>query len=247
MTNGLKTARALDCVCLCAAAAATAACSKETPAADGVASAAASAAVGANGEKYPGAALAVVLQDAEVGRRSDAGGAALVRNQSGLQGKGMGILQEGETVLIVADDDADPMVLEAIKRALEERKVTPHIKFTLRDARRVTKEAGRRPTASAAQGPGHQGGRHLPGDRLDHRAVPRSRGAEGVAEAERRPDLTRSSSRARRRAGPPRRREASGERPRPTGGEDAETGRRGEQAAATTAALRRRRRRSRTS
>src|SRR5262245_56660918 len=41
-----------------------------------------------------------------------------VRNQSGLQGKGMGILQPGESVLIVANNDADPMVLEAIKRAL---------------------------------------------------------------------------------------------------------------------------------
>jgi hypothetical protein len=54
---------------------------------------------------------------------------ALVRNQSGLQGKGMGILQTGESVLIVAADDADPMVLEAIKRALGERKITPHLKF----------------------------------------------------------------------------------------------------------------------
>src|SRR5439155_184890 len=55
---------------------------------------------------------------------------ALVRNQSGLQGKGMGILQPGESVLIVAANNADPMVLEAIRRALVERKVTPHIKFT---------------------------------------------------------------------------------------------------------------------
>jgi hypothetical protein len=54
----------------------------------------------------------------------------LVRNQSGLQGKGMGILQPGESVLIVVANDGDPMVLEAIKRALEERKITPYIKFT---------------------------------------------------------------------------------------------------------------------
>src|SRR5439155_2367432 len=59
-------------------------------------------------------------------------GAALsfVRNQSGLQGKGMGILQPGESVLIVANNDADPMVLDAIKRALVERKVTAHLKYT---------------------------------------------------------------------------------------------------------------------
>src|SRR6184192_996920 len=55
---------------------------------------------------------------------------ALVRNQSGLQGKGMGILQPGESVLIVANNDADPMVLDSIKRALVERKITPHIKYT---------------------------------------------------------------------------------------------------------------------
>src|SRR3989442_4850391 len=54
----------------------------------------------------------------------------LVRNQSGLQGKGMGILQPGESVLIVVANDGDPMVLDAIKRALEERKITPYIKYT---------------------------------------------------------------------------------------------------------------------
>jgi hypothetical protein len=54
---------------------------------------------------------------------------ALVRNQSGLQGKGMGILAAGDSVLIVANNDADPMVIDAIRRALVERKVTPHIKF----------------------------------------------------------------------------------------------------------------------
>src|SRR3989442_15510130 len=54
----------------------------------------------------------------------------LVRNQSGLQGKGMGILQAGESVLIVVANDGDPMVIDAITRALEERKITPHIKYT---------------------------------------------------------------------------------------------------------------------
>lgn len=54
---------------------------------------------------------------------------AFVRNQSGLQGKGMGILQAGEAVLVVAANDADPMVLDAIRRALVERKITPHFKF----------------------------------------------------------------------------------------------------------------------
>src|SRR5919201_1999809 len=54
---------------------------------------------------------------------------SFVRNQSGLQGKGMGILREGDAVLIVANNDGDPMVLDAIKRALVERKITPHMKF----------------------------------------------------------------------------------------------------------------------
>ena len=55
---------------------------------------------------------------------------ALVRNRSGLQGNGMGILKEGESVLIVVNNaNADPMVLEALDRALKERKVIPHIKF----------------------------------------------------------------------------------------------------------------------
>ncbi len=54
----------------------------------------------------------------------------LVRNQSGFQGKGMGVVQPGESVMIVANTNSDPMVLEAIKRALMERKITPHIKFT---------------------------------------------------------------------------------------------------------------------
>src|SRR4029077_13566694 len=54
---------------------------------------------------------------------------SFVRNQSGLQGKGMGILQPGESVLVVASNEADPMVLDAIKRALVERKITPHMKF----------------------------------------------------------------------------------------------------------------------
>jgi hypothetical protein len=77
---------------------------------------------------------------------------AFVRNQSGLQGKGMGILQAGESVLVVANNDADPMVLEAIKRSLVERKITPHIKFVYEingetkekaDARAKERERGR--------------------------------------------------------------------------------------------------------
>src|SRR3954451_5407766 len=54
----------------------------------------------------------------------------LVRNQSGLQGKGLGILAAGDSVLLVPGGNADPMVLDAINRALQERKITAHIKRT---------------------------------------------------------------------------------------------------------------------
>ena len=54
----------------------------------------------------------------------------LVRNTSGFQGKGMGILQSGEAVLIVPTASADPMVVDAITRALKERKITPHVKYS---------------------------------------------------------------------------------------------------------------------
>jgi len=54
----------------------------------------------------------------------------LARNTSGFLGVGMGVLKAGESVLLVPTADADPMVLEAIKRALAERKITVHVKFT---------------------------------------------------------------------------------------------------------------------
>jgi hypothetical protein len=54
----------------------------------------------------------------------------LVRNTSGFQGKGLGILEAGDEVLLVPTEAADPMVMEAITRALEERKIKPHVKFT---------------------------------------------------------------------------------------------------------------------
>src|SRR5205809_4316755 len=72
---------------------------------------------------------------------------SFVRNQSGLQGKGMGILQAGESVLIVAANDADPMVLEAIKRALVERKITPHMKFVYEMSGETRAQAEARQTA----------------------------------------------------------------------------------------------------
>jgi hypothetical protein len=68
----------------------------------------------------------------------------LVRNKSGFLGVGMGVLQSGESVLIVPTAKADPMVLEAIKRALVERKITAHYKFTYEFLGQTKEEALRR-------------------------------------------------------------------------------------------------------
>jgi hypothetical protein len=73
---------------------------------------------------------------------------ALARNTSGFQGKGMGILQPGEGVLIVPTAGADPMVVEAIKRALIERKITPHIKYSHEFLGRTAAEVTRGQAAS---------------------------------------------------------------------------------------------------
>ena len=54
----------------------------------------------------------------------------LVRNKSGFLGVGMGVVQAGETILIVPTLDSDPMVVDAVTRALSERKVTAHVKYT---------------------------------------------------------------------------------------------------------------------
>src|SRR5947199_5851712 len=78
---------------------------------------------------------------------------ALVRNQSGLQGKGMGIVAAGESVLIVANNDADPMGMDAIRRALVERKVTPHIKFVYEMSGETREQGAAR---SGKRGKGHE-------------------------------------------------------------------------------------------
>src|SRR6266516_770248 len=89
----------------------------------------AGARAGAAGEKYPDPRWPSYFKPPKsVDDLMDAA-RSFVRNQSGLQGKGMGILQPGESVLVVAANEADPMVLDAIKRALVERKITPHMKF----------------------------------------------------------------------------------------------------------------------
>jgi hypothetical protein len=53
----------------------------------------------------------------------------IVRNRNGIQGAGMGILQSGDGVLLVPTAEAEPMILDALRRALEERGVKVHIKY----------------------------------------------------------------------------------------------------------------------
>jgi len=47
----------------------------------------------------------------------------LARNKIGFQGGGLGIAQPGETVTFVLGSSAEPMIIEAVKRAMEERGV----------------------------------------------------------------------------------------------------------------------------
>jgi len=137
MMNGLKTSR-VWMLGVCAAAATAAACSKGAPA-PAQADAAASAQVGANGDKYPAPRWPSYFKTPKSVDELMPAARLLVRNQSGLQGKGLGILTPGEKVLIVVADEADPMVIEAVKKALDERKITPYVKYTY-ELKGITKE-----------------------------------------------------------------------------------------------------------
>src|SRR5689334_2598689 len=122
----------LAAVCACGALAlAAAGCGGSAPSSQQESGPAAAARVGpAPGETYPAPRWPSYFKPAKSVEDLMPAARALVRNQSGLQGKGMGILQAGESVLIVANNEADPMVLDAAKRALVERKITPFIKMT---------------------------------------------------------------------------------------------------------------------
>jgi len=104
-------------------------------------SARAAARAGAAGEKYAAPRWPSYFKPPKSADDLMEAARSFVRNQSGLQGKGMGILQPGESVLIVANNDADPMVLEAIRRALVERKITPHMKFVYEMAGETKEQA----------------------------------------------------------------------------------------------------------
>ncbi len=52
---------------------------------------------------------------------------ALARNKSGFQGAGLGVVGSGETVAIVITVEAEDMIVEAIRKALEERGVKVNI------------------------------------------------------------------------------------------------------------------------
>src|SRR5438046_10654126 len=89
----------------------------------------AAARAGSAGDKYPEPRWPSYFKPPKTADDLMPAARALVRNQSGLQGKGMGILAPGESVLIVANNDADPMVMDAVRRALVERKVNPAVRF----------------------------------------------------------------------------------------------------------------------
>ncbi len=52
----------------------------------------------------------------------------LARAKSGLQGAGLGILEKGDAVLIVTTIESETMIVDAVKKALEERGVTVDVK-----------------------------------------------------------------------------------------------------------------------
>ena len=54
----------------------------------------------------------------------------LVRNKSGFLGVGMGVVEAGETILIVPNVHSDPMVVQAVVNALAERKVKSQVRYT---------------------------------------------------------------------------------------------------------------------
>jgi hypothetical protein len=99
-----------------------------TPAAGSPGAASATGTVGAAGEKYPAPRWPSYFKPAKSIDELMSAARLLARNQSGLQGKGLGILQAGDSVLLVPGNNADQMVLDAINRALQERKITAHIK-----------------------------------------------------------------------------------------------------------------------
>jgi len=51
----------------------------------------------------------------------------LVRNKTGFQGAGLGIANPGDTVTFVTSATADPLIVEAVRRAMEERKVQVNV------------------------------------------------------------------------------------------------------------------------
>jgi hypothetical protein len=54
---------------------------------------------------------------------------AIARQTTGLQGDGFGILKDGESVGLVLTSTAEDMVVQAIKRAIEERGVKVHLLY----------------------------------------------------------------------------------------------------------------------
>lgn len=51
----------------------------------------------------------------------------LARNKTGVQGAGLGVANPGDTVVFVTSSAADPLIVEAVKRAMEERGVKVNV------------------------------------------------------------------------------------------------------------------------
>ena len=128
----------------------SAACRKKAESPEGTAAGPASPGTGNSAEAYPAPRWPSYFQPPKSVEDLMPAARSLARNTSGFQGKGMGILQPGEGVLIVPTAGADPMVIEAVKRALEERKVKPTIKYSHEFLGRSAEESNSRDDAERA-------------------------------------------------------------------------------------------------
>ena len=99
---------------------------------------------------------------------------SLVRNKSGFLGVGMGVLQEGETVLLVPSSALRRQGRRRDRQGARGARRQEPRPLHLRDARQDPR-AGRAGDGQPAQGPAHRRRRHLPGVAVDHRPVPRPR------------------------------------------------------------------------
>ena len=80
-----------------------------------------------NSKEYPKPQFPSYVVEPNSAEEVKVGVRGLVRNKSGYQGFGMGVVQQNESMLIVPTANAEEMVVEGIRLALEERGVKVHI------------------------------------------------------------------------------------------------------------------------